>query len=72
MIRKNLSLKRRILEILFKAHSSQGTPVPPLQQRINTSLSAALSARLKEINDKIVKAPEAKVVILLDPLCSVM
>jgi len=64
-------LKGKNIRILC-ACKSYDLLIPPLQESFNTLLSAAMIARLEEINDKVVKASEAKVVIFLNPLWSVM
>ena len=51
----------------LKPAMSKDSLIPPLQKMAST-LIAALVVRLEEINDKVIKASEAEVVAIFNPL----
>ena len=50
-----------------KPAMSKDSLIPP-PQKMTSTLIAALTVRLKEINDEVVKASEAEVVAVFNPL----
>jgi len=52
--------------------SAQDKLVPPPQKQIRISLIAATTVGFKEIDDKVIEQPKAKVVECLNPLRSIV
>ncbi len=69
MIWKYLSRRREYQTHKFKATKSKESLIPPLQKMAST-LIAAMTVRLEEIDDEVVKASEAEVVAIFNPLRS--
>jgi len=51
----------------FKPAMNKDSLIPPLQKIVST-LIATLTIRLEEIDDEVIKASEAEVVAIFDPL----
>ena len=61
MIWKYLSKRKKYQIHKFKPTQNKDSLIPPLQ-KMASALIAAMTVRLEEINDEVVKAPEAGVV----------
>jgi len=71
MIQKYLSKRRKYQTHKFKPPQNKDSLIPPLQ-KMASALIAAMTVRLEEINDEVVKALEAEVVAFFNLLRSSM